>query len=71
MNEVAWQDSVGRRVRVRAPTGSWAAGRAPEVLREAERVAEALRELLRPTAEGDRVDLYLIDLVAGSAPPAP
>ncbi len=71
MSEVAWQDHAGRRLRIRAPAGSYAAGRAPEVLREAERVAEALEELLRPADTGARADLYLVDPVAGGAGAGP
>jgi ABC-type multidrug transport system fused ATPase/permease subunit len=65
MSEIAWQDFPGKRVRVRAPAGSFAAAGAPEVLREAERIAEALEDLLRPKAPSPRPDLYLVDRVVG------
>ena len=66
MSEVNWQDFPGKRVRVRAPAGSYAASRAPEVLREAERVAETLEDLLRPKSPDRlRADLYLVDQVGG------
>jgi ATP-binding cassette, subfamily B, bacterial len=64
MTEVVWQDFPGKRVRVRAPQGSGAAARAPETLREAERVADALEGLLRPQGVSRPVDLYLVDQVS-------
>ncbi len=64
MTEVVWQDFPGKRVRVRTPQGSGAAARAPEILREAERVADALEGLLLPQAGAARADLYLVDPVA-------
>jgi ABC-type multidrug transport system fused ATPase/permease subunit len=70
MTEVTWQDFPGRLVLVRAPAGSFAAGRAPDVLREAERVAGALGELLRPDTAA-RAELYLVDRVPGAPPVAP
>lgn len=67
MNGVTWEDFPGRRVRVRAPSGSYAVGRAPEVLREAEQVAKALEELLHPDTPGGLTDLYVVDQVGGTA----
>ena len=66
MSDVAWEDFSGKRVRVRAPSGSFAVGRAPELLREAEQVAKALEELLHPATSGGSTDLYVVDQVAGT-----
>src|SRR5512141_2176309 len=71
MTEVVWQDFPGKRVRIRAPEGSWAAARAPETLRQAERIADALEGLLRPSSGAPRADLYLVDLVGGPPGPGP
>jgi ATP-binding cassette, subfamily B, bacterial len=70
MTEVTWQEFPGKLVRVRAPAGTWAAAQAPEVLRQAERVADAIGDLLRPKTAA-RADLYLVDRVAGGAPLGP
>jgi ABC-type multidrug transport system fused ATPase/permease subunit len=70
MSETGWQDFPGRYVRLRAPAGSWAAARAPELLREADRVADALGELLRPTTQVAPPELYLVASgAAGAVPP--
>jgi ABC-type multidrug transport system fused ATPase/permease subunit len=64
--ELSWQTSAGRGVAVHAPEGSYPARRADGELREAERVVEALAELLSPPPDRrrDRVDVYLTDAIA-------
>src|SRR3954469_18448361 len=63
----AWLRYAGRRATVLAPPGSFAARRAGEALREAERTVNALDHLLGAPSEGaTRVDILLVDTVPGA-----
>ena len=50
MTDVDWQEFAGKRVRVRAPRGSFGAELAPDVVTEADRSVAALERLLSPRA---------------------
>ncbi|MGH2661220.1 MAG: ABC transporter transmembrane domain-containing protein [Actinomycetota bacterium] len=63
---VQWEDFPGKGVWLRAPKGSFAATRAPEDLREAERAVAMLEGLLKQRA-GDRIQVYLVDAAPQSA----
>ncbi len=62
-----WRAFAGRRVTVFAPEGSFAARRAPAVLREADQAVLALERLLQPAAQPESapVEVYLSDPMAG------
>jgi ABC-type multidrug transport system fused ATPase/permease subunit len=64
-----WQTYAGTNLTIHVPQGSSRAERAPEELRKAEQVVEALRKLLTPPEERawEPVDIYLMD----SMDPAP
>lgn len=64
--EPTWREHRGERLSLFAPEGSYAMRRAEDELRAAERVSEALVDLLGPAAERDQsspVTIYLTDPV--------
>jgi ABC-type bacteriocin/lantibiotic exporter with double-glycine peptidase domain len=61
-----WQTLRGKWVAVYAPQGSYAARRAPVVLKEADRTADAVERLLKsdkPPGGYEHADIYLLDPV--------
>ena len=60
---ITWRHLTGRRTAIQAPEGSYAAQRAPEILRMADRMAEELEKMLRPDSkkQGQSVLLLLSD----------
>src|SRR3954451_15901052 len=63
-DRAAWSRYAGRRATVLAPPFSFAARRAGETLREAERTASALDGLLGAPSDGPtRFDILLVDAV--------
>src|SRR5919197_2001430 len=61
---LVWRTLRGRRIAVHTPQGSYASRRAPVELREAERIATCLADLLEPAGQPPlELDIYLIDAV--------
>src|SRR5687767_8798523 len=62
-NAPRWRSYTGKRVIVHAPEGSYAARRAPTVMRDADRAADILEKLLEPpeAKRTGRVAIYLAD----------
>jgi ABC-type multidrug transport system fused ATPase/permease subunit len=61
-----WHNLQGKWVAVHAPQGTYAAKRAPLLLREAEQVADAVERLLKPDKHSDgKADIFLLDPTAG------
>lgn len=62
-----WRNHQGKWVEVRAQQGTYAARRAPVLLREAERVAEAVERLLKPAKHAaPKAEIYLLDPVGAA-----